>query len=331
MQSLTCRAVIIVMKYLKYTVLTMVTLLLISVLPSCNNDIFVDDFKPDVEQLSLSGEGDAYTVNFKSADWDMLDLSVQYDEHFDRIVTPLGGEPYAGYSLTGDGCISAFNDMTDILVTRRGSEVTVNVKYAIGSDELFIWLTAANSVTHEIHNIEVNIGRVRGYEILDVRYVLDSWGGSMEFDSVELDNFSVISSSSLEPVTWFPKLPEGGLISVYKMGTSSEEMPVLRSLCGENIPVPTKTYLNWSNWELRGDEAPVTIDQSFVILKHYPAYPSPIKVKPGTRATLWAEMEKCTFDATLTVRNVFTGKVSDIWMVLSMFQPEKYVVTHDEI
>lgn len=319
------------MKYLKHTFVLMVTLLFMLMLPSCNSDIFVEDFKSDVSQISMSGEGGTTTIRFRSDDWDKLDLSVQYDEHFDRIVTPLGGEPYAGYSLTGDGCISAFNDMTDILVTRRGSEVTVDVKYAIGSDELLIWLTAANSVTHEIHNIDVNIDRVRGYEILDVKYVLDSWGGSMEFDSVELDNLSVTSSSSSEPVTWYPKLPGGGLISVYKMGTSSEEMPVLRSLCGENIPVPTKTYLNWSNWELRGDEAPITIEQSFVILKHYPAYPSPIEVKPGTRATLWAEMEKCTFDATLTVRNVFTGKVSDIWMVLSMYQPEKYVVTHDEI
>ena len=330
MQSLTCRAVIIVMKYLKYTVLAMVTLLLISVLPSCNNDIFVDDFKPDVEQLSLSGEGDAYTVHFKSADWDMLDMGLPYDENLVRTVTPLGGEPYEGYILKGDGCISAANGGTDIVVTRSGSEMKVEVRYAIGTTPLRIWLTATNSVTNDVHSMEVVVDRVGGYEILDVDYNLDTWGSSVDLEPVQLDNISLVSSTS-GAVKWFPKLSAGGLVSGYVMGTSSADEPVLRSLCGEKVPVPTRTSPGWSDWALRGEEAAITMDRSSVILEHYPPYPSPIEVRPGTRTALWAEMEECYFDVTLTVRNIFSGEVSDIWRVLSIFQPEKYVVTHDEI
>ena len=49
-------------------------LLLTFLLSACNSDIFVEDFTPDVTELTMKGDGASRTIRFRSDDWSQLTL-----------------------------------------------------------------------------------------------------------------------------------------------------------------------------------------------------------------------------------------------------------------
>ena len=103
-------------------------LLLTFLLSACNSDIFVEDFTPDVTELTMNGDGASRTIRFRSDDWSQLTLAGAdiHGTNLETVVTPVGGSPMPGKTLTGDGTISLHTSLNDLTVTRRGDVVTVD-------------------------------------------------------------------------------------------------------------------------------------------------------------------------------------------------------------
>lgn len=299
--------------------------LFVLIITSCNSDIFVDDFTPDITDMVLGGENDSRVIRFKSADWDQLTLAGDETKWSDNVtVTPVGGEPYKGKTLTGDGSISLKGELTDMTVTRRGAEVTVDLNYAIGKGDMYMSLIAFNEVTCDSYVIDMEISRVDGLEIESVDYILNSWGSSMEKDAYRLPEFS-LPASATSPYTWQPVL-SGGLLTFYKMSVATVDDEYLSALTGCKVPVPTMTNFKWYDWELRGDSVPLVRDLSYTHLLHYPPIP-PAEVQPGSEVTLWNVTENVRFNFNMKVKNKFTGGIRDIHIWLDMWQPVEYGYT----
>lgn len=306
-------------------------LLLPVLLGSCNSDIFVDDFTPDVTEFSMSGRGDVRTIHFKSDDWSRLRLSgVQAGSGHDIsvTVTPSAGGSHSGDLLLGDGVIDISSPLTSISITRRGADVTVDVHYAIGHDSRrLLWLTAESEVTGEEHVVAIDVVCVRGFEIENVDYVLDSWGGGPT-ERRDIDALALAAGSS-RPIEWIPTFP-AGIVSIYKMHTTSDYEEIFSSLTGLKIPVPTNTNPRYTEWALQGDSASISTYQSYIGMTHYPSLPT-VTVNPGTRATLWADMETVGFWPEITVRNTFTGEKYKFIFWLDIEQPINYIVTSEDL
>lgn len=298
--------------------------LLVMTLYSCNSDIFVDDFTPDVTDLVLGGEDDSRVIRFHSDDWTTLTLACG-DAGTGAVmtVTPVGGEPFIGKTLTGDGSIVLKGELIDMSVTRRGAAVTVHVNYAVGRGDIHMMLVASNDDTNVSQDIDMTVSRINGLEIESVDYTLHSWGSTMHKDAYELAEFSLPASKPSQ--LWQPVLP-GGLLTFYKMSVFSDGEEYLSALIGQKVPVPTKTRLDWSDWELRGDSVKIMRDLSYTHLQHYPPIP-PVEVQPGSTVTLWNVTEDIIFDFEIKVRNRFTGVSRIVLMKLSMDQTEEYAYT----
>lgn len=288
---------------------------------ACNSGIFVEDFTPDVNDIVMDGAGDVRTIHFKSSDWSSLELNGS--NGLPVTVTPLGGEMSSGNRLDGDGEIAVKTPFMDIAVTRRGSDVTVDVRYAIGNDYLMLWLTALSSDSNDSHVITVNIGRAEDLEIESVDYILDSWYTEADPEYRYLGAMT-LSADAKESVVWNPQLTQG-IVSFYAMSTASWETDeLLRALGGVKIPVPTLTDADRWDWELRGDEAGIAAGISSTRLYHYPPLPS-VTLGPGQNVVLVAQMYQCGFSFSLKVRNKLTGTEHELDGLLTIEQPLNYV------
>lgn len=304
--------------------------LLTILLCACNSDIFVDDFTPDVTEVTMEGENSSRTIHFRSDDWSTLTLvgGSLYSLDMPAVVTPEGGVPSPGKTLQGNGSISVSTPLTSFTVTRRGADVTVDVDYAIGNDFLFIWLEARSELTYDMHDVEVRIERVGGIEIESVDYTLNSWGSlPEEAEGRMLAAYALTAGHA--PLIWQPELPSG-LLAFYRFRTTTESEMYLNALAGEKIPVPTKTNANFSDWELRGETAEIGYNPGYTHLLHYPPFPR-VSVQPGTVTSFNALMEPTVFDIAMTVKNKYSGEKYDMIVWLTIEQPEMYYVTSDEI
>lgn len=312
-------------RYMRFISILLLTFLLCA----CNSDIFVEDFTPDVTELTMSGGGASRTIRFRSDDWSQLTFAgVDINSSgLQTVVTPAGGSPMPGKTLTGDGTISLHTSLNDLVVTRRGDVVTVDVSYAIGNGELMFWLVASSDETYDRHEIMIEIERVEGLEIVDVDYNLMSWSVDDKIENRLLAAYALVADR--EPVLWTPSLPSG-MLSFYNIYTVSEDDEYLSALEGEEIPVPTRTNPYYSDWKLRGETVEISSWASYTHLLHYPPLPQ-VNVLPGTLTQLFVEMVPTTFDARLRVRNKFSGEVHEMIIWLSIEQPDSYEVKYDEL
>ena len=306
--------------------------LLTFLLCACNSDIFVDDFTPDVTEVTMDGEHSTYTIHFKSDDWSTLTLAgADYDgSTLPTVVTTVGGEPKPGKILEGNGSIALHSSLTDFEVTRRGADVTIDVAYAIGSEPLSLWLEARSDKTYDSHMVMVRINRVGGLEVVGVDYNLSSWSESpSEAEKRLLSAYGCGAESA--PVLWTPQL-QSGLLSFYSITTVTAYEEYLLALTGEKIPVPTRTNIQWPDWELRGDMVSIVPYNynSYTRLQYYPSFPQ-IAVQPGTMAEFYAEMMPTRFDAHLTVKNHYSGEEIEMIIWVTIEQPEQYFVISNEI
>lgn len=304
-------------------------LFLTFLLCACNSDIFVEDFTPDVTELTMDGGGSSRTIRFRSDDWSQLTFAgVDINSSgLQTVVTPAGGSPMPGKTLTGDGTISLHTSLNDLVVTRRGDVVTVDVSYAIGNGELMFWLVASSDETYDRHEIMIEIERVEGLEIVDVDYNLMSWSVDDKIENRLLAAYALVADR--EPELWTPPLPSG-MLSFYNINTVSEDDEYLSALEGEEIPVPTRTNPYYSDWKLRGETVEISSWASYTHLLHYPPLPQ-VNVLPGTLTQLFVEMVPTTFDARLRVRNKFSGEEHEMIIWLSIEQPDSYEVKYDEL
>ncbi len=304
-------------------------LLLPFLLCACNSDIFVEDFTPDVTELTMNGGGSSRTIRFRSDDWSQLTFAGAdiHGTDLPTVVTPAGGSPMQGKTLTGDGTISLHTTLNDFTVTRRGDVVTVDVNYAIGNGMLMFWLVASSDETYDRHEIMVGIERVGGLEIMAVDYNLMSWSVDDKIENRLLAAYALVADR--EPVLWTPPLPSG-ILSFYNIRTITADEEYISALEGEEIPVPTRTNPYYSDWELRGETAGISSSMSYTCLLHYPPLPQ-VNVLPGTLTQLFVEMVPTTFDARLRVRNKFSGEEHEMIIWLSIEQPDSYEVRYDEL
>lgn len=306
--------------------------LLTFLLCACNSDIFVEDFTPDVTEITMDGVRSTYTIHFKSDDWSSLTLAGSgYDgSALPTVVTAVGGEPRPGKILEGDGSIALHSWLTDLEVTRRGADVTIDVAYAIGNEPLLLWLEARSDKTYDSHMVTVCINRAGGLEVVGVDYNLYAWSDSpTDAENRLLSAYGCGAESA--PVLWTPQL-ESGLLSFYSITTVTDYEEYLQALTGEKIPVPTRTNIRWADWELRGDMVSIVPYNynSYTRLQHYPSFPQ-IAVQPGTVAEFYAEMLPTRFDAHMTVKNKYSGEEIEMIIWVTIEQPEQYFVIRNEI
>lgn len=314
------------MRYMRFITILLLTFLLCA----CNSDIFVEDFTPDVTELTMNGDGASRTIRFRSDDWSQLTLAVAdiYSSNLPTVVTPAGGSPMQGKTLTGDGTISLHTTLNDFTVTRRGDVVTVDVNYAIGNGVLMFWLVASSDETYDRHEIMVGIERVGGLEIVDVDYNLMTWGTDENKAEDRLLTAYGLSAGN-EPVLWTPPLPSG-ILSFYNIRTITQDEEYISALEGEEIPVPTRTNPYYCDWELRGETAGISSSMSYTSLLHYPPI-TPINVVPGMLTQLYARMMPTVFDARLRVRNKYSGEEHEMIIWLTIEQPDSYEVRYEEL
>lgn len=300
----------------------LITIFAALLLCGCNNDIFVEDFAPDVRQLTLDGAGDTGSLTFKSGHWDILGIGDNYGDHLQNVeVIPDGGTAGNGKELEGDGRISVNNTMLGLTVERRGAAVTVNVKYALGNEDFTLSLWARDSKNDISQVIEITINPVSdGFELIDIVYDsnLDMW---TQYGDPYWRDILTVSNNGDTPIEW--RWIVGGIVSFYELETSWEYDELRPLLGGISIPVPEwHTDVNYGCWVV--DEAvtvPITVVGRGVARLTRVPEPPVSTLQPKSVNTLRLMMEYVGFTFNMHVRNTITGTEHELWGILKMEHP----------
>lgn len=154
-----------------------ITILMLSVLYSCNADVFVDDFRTVDSAVSLDGSGDSAIIKFASPNWDYLELYIYdnilmdafkvYDEN-NNLVTE-NQNPY----LKGLGKIVCDENRINFMIERSNpKELKITVKKNVRPTHLYLILLASNE--YERQEIHVDISPSHRHVIDRSAYSLDS-------------------------------------------------------------------------------------------------------------------------------------------------------------
>lgn len=147
-------------------------------LSSCNDDVFVDDFRSPDSKLTLDGNGDVGTIYFASSDWELLNIytysasfSYQYkvyDEN-DNLITE-ESIPY----LKGLGKIVCDEMLTDFVIERsHPKELKIAVGENVRSTHFRFMIRVGNE--YESQEIYVDISPSDRYLFDRITYSLDAY------------------------------------------------------------------------------------------------------------------------------------------------------------
>ena len=145
---------------------------------SCNDDVFVDDFRTSDTEFTLDGNGDEVTIRFASSNWDLVwmytydsDFTHQYEVYdADDNLIMRNQDAY----LKGLGKIVCNEKLTDFIIQRSNpKELKITVGENVRNDYFRFMLVVSNE--YESQEIYVQITPSDRYVFDHITYSLNAY------------------------------------------------------------------------------------------------------------------------------------------------------------
>ena len=145
---------------------------------SCNDDVFVDDFRTSDTEFTLDGNGDEVTIRFASSNWDLVwmytydsDFTHQYEVYdADDNLIMRNQDVY----LKGLGKIVCNEKLTDFIIQRSNpKELKITVGENVRNDYFRFMLVVSNE--YESQEIYVQITPSDKYVFDHISYSLNAY------------------------------------------------------------------------------------------------------------------------------------------------------------
>ena len=294
---------------------------------SCNDDVFVDDFRTSDSEFTLDGNGDEVTIRFASSNWDLVwmytydsDFTHQYEVYdADDNLIMRNQDAY----LKGLGKIVCNEKLTDFIIQRSNpKELKITVGENVRNDYFRFMLVVSNE--YESQEIYVQITPSDRYVFDHITYSLDMYS----YGKVIETQRSFVQSNYWD-------IPYPYLLSPYEDVQHevifTSYMPEAFQLLGESnltveIPSIKSRYL-----EMNGKKAQyISTKQSF---PYHNTEQKEILIPPFTtqRITLMLEYERFETQYTLYAFHPKTKKQRIITGMLQSKMPVDYHIKRENI
>lgn len=219
---------------------------------SCNEDVFIDDFRSADTELTLDGNGDVGIIRFAASNWDLLEMYSNNSSYQCKIYDADGNlilaqqDPY----LKGMGKIVCDDELTNFTIERSNpKELKITVDENVRSVPFRFVLVASNE--YESQTIYVNITPSDRYVIGHITYSLDDCFCEMRIEQ----------ESSFVQGNW-QDIPYPYLFYPYERASHNvafkSEMPEAFSLLGEASPTIEIPSMQDARLVMNGTQAQYT-------------------------------------------------------------------------
>ena len=246
---------------------------LVAWLTGCNQGVFIDDFRSEVEQVQLESDEDEVTLRFQTDDWTVkggeLSHSLtgqfspfffqQYNEQGEHIGTQ------ESPSLDMHGSLLLRHPLIELSIEHLHSgELTVRVVENLLPDCTLSLVLAHKDLPEIEQCIRIQLQTAR-YELEDITYTLNTWGGEQEEDD---QAFHSVTNNTHAPITitLYPWKEEYKWVQFKDIflrvdGTSTIEMFDPSYLLEHPVEVEIPTFrADGFGFEMKGEKAWLTGD-----------------------------------------------------------------------
>lgn len=296
----------------------------------CNADVFVDDFKPSVSELTLDGNGDETTIRFKASNWDVLEISSYSSASFNYKVYDANGKltteqnfPY----LKGLGKIVLEDKDTEFTVERSTpEEVKITVGENVRSDPFQFILVASNE--YEFKDIYVTISPSDRYVFDRITYSLDTYFYDEPFESTK--RLEVHNSNGGGPVGWtlFPFKNKHR-----KVMFTSDDPEAFNLLEKETLTLEIPSIVGEGSLQMNGEQAQYIAEVQSLPLPFPDTEEKEVIIPPYTSQLITLLMQYEWFETgyILYASHPKTGKQRIITGALQSRMPKKYYITREAL
>lgn len=245
---------------------------LVAWLTGCNQGVFIDDFRSEVEQVQLESDEDEVTLRFQTDDWAVkggeLSHSLtgqfspfffqQYNEQGEHIGTQ------ESPSLDMHGSLLLRHPLIELSIEHLHSgELTVRVVENLLPD-CTLFLVLADKEIPEIQQfIRIQLQTAK-YELEDITYTLDIWGRDREDDDRVLQS---VTNNTDTPATLvlYPWKEERKQVRFQRVYLVSDGQVTLEKfdpfyLLEYPVEVEIPTFRKGFGFEMKGEKALLTGD-----------------------------------------------------------------------
>ena len=293
---------------------------------SCNDDVFVDDFRTSDTEFTLDGNGDEVTIRFASSNWDLVwmytydsDFTHQYEVYdADDNLIMRNQDVY----LKGLGKIVCNEKLTDFIIQRSNpKELKITVGENVRNDYFRFMLVVSNE--YESQEIYVQITPSDRYVFAHITYSLNAYYSERKIE----EEVNIVRSNFENTPSPLHLIVQGIRHKVTFRSDTSEAFQLLGdgNLTVE-IPSIKSRYL-----EMNGKKAQyISTKQSF---PYHNTEQKEILIPPSTiqRITLMLEYERFETQYTLYAFHPKTKKQRIITGMLQSKMPVDYHIKRENI
>lgn len=168
----------------------------------CNSGVFIDDYLPEVPVVQLSETDSVARINFKSDNWDILNI-YGTSENVWGVVCDLDGKP-DGRNLPlengANAVIKLSHEYCDFRVEKRnGRELCIFAGENMNRSALDVEIIVGNE--YEMKSIPVSLAQTSKYEVDSIVY---DWKSLSYSDNTLEPDYSLVvdNSKSNQPTSW---------------------------------------------------------------------------------------------------------------------------------
>ena len=241
-------------------------------LTGCNQDLFVDDFRNEVKQVQLESDEDEVTIRFQTDNWIIAggglfhSLTGQFDSfsflQYNEQGVNIGkqGDPY----LDIHGSLALRHSLIELYIEHLNSgELKIRVTENL-LPGCTLSLVLADKDFPEIEQcIRIQLQTAK-YELEDITYTLDIWGGDREDDDRVLQS---VTNNTDTPATLvlYPWKEERKQVRFQRVYLVSDGQVTLEKfdpfyLLEYPVEVEIPTFRKGFGFEMKGEKALLTGD-----------------------------------------------------------------------
>ena len=306
---------------MKYLRLYPGLLWLFCLLAGCNQEVFIDDFRTDVNEVQLGGDNDELTLKFKNGDWELYGFlshslkgsisSIYFQSHNKEGVTT---DQYGSIGLSDLGELELIHPLIELDIERlTHNELKIRVKENLLPDCRLELTFMHKEVSELSQTITVCIASAR-YKVKDISYRLDSYGVQRR---EERRNLITVFQDSNSPTTYtvYPWSGEVRIVQFMELGYQPDSSITLERfnpyyLLDEpfEVIIPTRSA-NGFGFELKNDKALFNGELQYFTLPKAEQKEKVQITKLGMSVIMKHVKYQATFnDCNVCLQNIKTGK-----------------------
>ena len=294
---------------------------------SCNDDVFVDDFRTSDTEFTLDGNGDEVTIRFASSNWDLVwmytydsDFTHQYEVYdADDNLIMRNQDVY----LKGLGKIVCNEKLTDFIIQRSNpKELKITVGENVRNDYFRFMLVVSNE--YESQEIYVQITPSDRYVFDHITYSLNGYSHAQKIEMTK----SFVQYNGWDIDYPYPLMPYENVD--YKVVFKSYKPEAFQLLGEGNLTVDIPSIEN-DKLAMYGKQAQYTSIQQMLPFPNTEQIEVPIPPFTAQRISLLIVYEWFETEYTLYATHPKTGKQRIITGMLESKMPVSYKVIHENI